>query len=348
MLLNRQPRYLGCYYRFVLVMKKVSVIIPVYNVAPVVEQSLKSALNQTYSNIEYLIVNDCSTDNSMDVVKLVISEEQYIGKDVHIIEHEVNKGLSAARNSGMSRASGEYVFFMDSDDVIVQDCIETQVDTIERYDADMTDFCLNVIGGRNIFREVTVECCISDKEEIMASFFRGKMHFSAWNKLVKKSLLDQYAVKFEEGLIYEDWVWTFQLLPHVNSIAFSPRKTYSYIIRPNSITTAAVSIEKIRKQYDSRIYIMQLLAKYIEESSGVLKREAIKNLNSIRFRTACRLMVVNVDKGIKDEYYIQIGENYRSYNRYGLKGILLFLPFEAFYTLFDLPYNLYRRISRRI
>lgn len=325
-------------------MRKVSVIIPVYNVAPVVEQSLKSALNQTYSNIEYIIVNDCSTDNSMDVVNRVISEEQYIGKEVHIIEHETNKGLSAARNSGMSRASGEYVFFMDSDDVIVQDCIETQVDTIERYDADMTDFCLNVIGGRNIFREVTVECCISDKEEIMASFFRGKMHFSAWNKLVKKSLLDQYAVKFEEGLIYEDWVWTFQLLPHLNSIVFSPRKTYNYIIRPNSITTASVSTDKVRKQYDSKIRIMQLLAKYIEGSCGVLEHEAIKYLNSIRFKTACRLMTVDVNKGIKGEYYVRISKSYKVYNKYSIEGLLLFLSFSIFYVLFKLPYNLYGKI----
>lgn len=335
-------------FKFVLVMKKVSVIIPVYNVAPVVEQSLKSALNQTYSDIEYIIVNDCSTDNSMDVVNRVILEEQYIGKEVHIIEHEVNKGLSAARNSGMNYASGEYVFFMDSDDMIVPDCIEIQVDTIERYDADMTDFCLNVIGGRNILREVTVECCISDKEEIMASFFRGTMHFSAWNKLVKKSLLDQYAVKFEEGLIYEDWVWTFQLLPHVNSIAFSPRKTYNYIIRSNSITTTMVSIEKIRKQYDSRIYIMQLLTEYVEEHRGVLKRAAIKNLNSIRFRASCRLVAISVDRNIKFEYYTKISKSYKSYNWYSMSGLLLFLPFKAFCTLFSFPYNLYRSIVRRI
>ena len=103
-------------------MYKVSVGIPVYNVAAYVERALLSALNQTFPDIEYIIVDDKGTDNSMDIVRRVISEHPR-GKDVRIIEQEVNKGLGAARDTMIANATAPYIYFMDSDDELTADAI---------------------------------------------------------------------------------------------------------------------------------------------------------------------------------------------------------------------------------
>ena len=102
----------------------VSIIIPVYNVEPYVEDCIRSVIRQTYGGkMECIVVDDCGTDNSMDVVERVIGE--YNGPiPFRILHHEHNRGLSAARNTGMDAATGDYLFFLDSDDELTDDCIE--------------------------------------------------------------------------------------------------------------------------------------------------------------------------------------------------------------------------------
>ncbi|MDR1668056.1 MAG: glycosyltransferase, partial [Bacteroidales bacterium] len=101
----------------------VTLSMPVYNVAPFVERALQSALNQTFENIEFLLVDDRGDDDSMDIVRRVVAQHPR-GKDVRIIEHPVNIGTGAARNTAIDHASGKYLFFMDSDDEITEDAIE--------------------------------------------------------------------------------------------------------------------------------------------------------------------------------------------------------------------------------
>ena len=101
----------------------ITISFPVYNVASTIERSLMSALNQTYSNIEYLIVDDCGSDNSMDILKNILHNTSR--KDqVKIIRHSSNKGLGAVRNTSIENASGKYIYFMDSDDVLAADALE--------------------------------------------------------------------------------------------------------------------------------------------------------------------------------------------------------------------------------
>jgi glycosyltransferase involved in cell wall biosynthesis len=104
-------------------MYKVTLSMPVYNVEKYMERALLSALNQTFESIEYLIVDDKGTDNSMAIVRRIIANHPR-GKDVRIIDHGVNQGLGAARNSAIKEAKGEYLYCMDSDDEITKDCIE--------------------------------------------------------------------------------------------------------------------------------------------------------------------------------------------------------------------------------
>ena len=106
---------------------KITIVIPVYNVAPYIKDCLASVMKQTYKGeIECLLIDDCGTDNSMGVVSQVLKD--YSGKiDFRIYRHKYNRGLSAARNTGIEHATGEYIYFLDSDDEITSDCMEKLV-----------------------------------------------------------------------------------------------------------------------------------------------------------------------------------------------------------------------------
>ena len=116
-------------------MYKVSLAIPIYNVSLFVERALLSALNQTYDNIEYLIVDDKGQDDSMDIVHRIIKDHPR-GKDVRIIEHPHNIGTDATKNTAIDNAQGEYLFFMDSDDEIIPTCIEILVHKMQEHPVD--------------------------------------------------------------------------------------------------------------------------------------------------------------------------------------------------------------------
>ena len=112
---------------------KVSIIIPIYNVASYVERCIRSVMNQTLTKeIECIILDDCGSDNSIDIAENLISE--YVGCiDFRILHHDFNRGLSAARNTGIDSAKGEYIYYLDSDDKIVPDCIEKLVSSVKKH-----------------------------------------------------------------------------------------------------------------------------------------------------------------------------------------------------------------------
>ena len=116
-------------------MIKVSIIIPVYNVEKYIERCLRSVISQTYSNIECILVNDGTPDRSFEIAKEFINKYNHKEKsniDFILIEHEHNKGLSEARNTGVRASTGEYVYFLDSDDAIMPEAIKDLVQTVER------------------------------------------------------------------------------------------------------------------------------------------------------------------------------------------------------------------------
>lgn len=325
-------------------MKQVSLIIPVYNVEHFIQDSLLSALNQTYSDIEYILIDDCSTDHSMDIVQRICTG--HIRKDnINIIRHVKNRGLSAARNTGIENATGDYIFFMDSDDTITSDCIEKQVSAIEKYNSDITDFCIQVIGGRNIFFEAKKEYCLSDKRNIFIKFFRNRLHFSACNKLIKRSILIENNIKFIEDILYEDWFFTFDLLEKINSVAVLPFKTYNYIIHPGSITT---STDKIEMQLLSKISLQDCIYNYLELSlDKKIKFFASQRLGMYRFQSSAYLMSTDTNLEFKRKYFKLL--NQKKYKRYiGYFTIFTDLPFSVFRFLFYWPYKIYKMIVKQL
>lgn len=216
----------------------VSVIIPVYQVSDYVERWLLSVMNQTYQNIECIIVDDCSTDDSIDKCERLI--ESYRGPiKYQILHHEWNRGLSAARNTGTNAATGNYLYYIDSDDYISKSCIELLAKYV------LEDDSLEMVQGSHVrLFEGNEECKIngnlriSGNEKIQKLFYdKHAIQVYVWNKLLKRSFVVNNKLYCKEGIVYEDYLWTFFLLKHLQNAYLSGEVTYFYDIRQNSIMT---------------------------------------------------------------------------------------------------------------
>jgi len=221
---------------------KVSIIIPVYNVSEYVERCINSVINQTYTELECIIVDDCSPDDSIKKCENVIAK--YNGSICFkIIHHDHNRGLSAARNTGIEKATGDYLFFLDSDDEISKDAIELLLNEVH------SNSNVEIVVGNTYsephddYYELTPNNfpyrINNNNLQIRKVFFcnQSVIPVMAWNKLIKRNFLLQNKLFFKEGIIHEDELWIYDVVNCTNSISLINNYTYLYYKRPNSITT---------------------------------------------------------------------------------------------------------------
>lgn len=213
---------------------KVSIIIPVYNVESYIKSCIGSVLNQTYNNIEVIIVDDKCKDNSISIARTILENQNRIS--FKILDHKINKGVSAARNTGLLEATGDYIFFLDSDDLLMSACIEKLVDKANETNAEII-MCLhhsdenNNYGGKlHSSNEV-----LTNNAECIKSFAMSRFNVAPWCKLIKKDFLLNNGIFFKEGIINEDAPWSFQLCLNAQRIAFLQEDLYYYRYNSNSI-----------------------------------------------------------------------------------------------------------------
>lgn len=208
-------------------MPKVSVIVPVYNVEKYIEKCLDSLVNQTLEEIEIIIVNDGTKDNSMKIVKDF--KEKYPQKIVYL--EKENGGLSDARNYGIPYAKGEYIAFLDSDDYIEKDTYEKMYELAKKESSDMVE-CDFYWEYPNKTKIDTGEVYHNKKE--MAE----KVRVVAWNKLIKREILEKAKIEFPKGYRYEDVEFTYKLIPYLEKVSFLKEPCIHYIQRENSISNS--------------------------------------------------------------------------------------------------------------
>ncbi|MBI6873655.1 glycosyltransferase [Clostridium aciditolerans] len=227
-------------------MIKVSIIIPIYNAQTYLEKCLDSVMGQTLQEIEIILINDGSSDNSLNICK------EYAIKDkrIKVIDKE-NKGVSKARNTGLLYAKGEYVTFIDSDDCIEHNMIEELYNSVT---ANNAEFCMcnyvkenngkilyidssihkKVLEGNDIKNYLLIpliEREDNQKEHILGNF-RGPL-----GKLFKKDIIEKYNIKFKEDLIIgEDFIFNLEFLIHTNKAVINQGFYYHYLINTNSAT----------------------------------------------------------------------------------------------------------------
>ncbi len=217
----------------------ITVIIPIYKVEKFIERCLYSVMNQTYGKpFECILVNDCTPDNSMSIVKRII--DGYRGNiSFRVINHEKNRGLSAARNTGIMQSRGSYLLFVDSDDYIVEGCLEKLAFQLEQH-PDITMVLGNTQNNLSNAIEVgEVPLCSYDNHVIRKLFYSHSLPVTAWNKLIRKDFILQNRFFFKEGLLFEDLNWSYRLFRILPSYAFVPEVTYSYEDNPQSIMRQA-------------------------------------------------------------------------------------------------------------
>ena len=220
---------------------KVSIIIPVYNVEPYIQVCLQSVESQTYKNVEVIFVDDCGTDDSVLLIADFISRNGLT--NWRIEHHQANKGLSGARNTGLRAATGDYVYFLDSDDRITPECLEVLVKQLDNkaYDIVIGDYENSIDVGESMLHHKDGE--IVGNDEILRTYSQGQWYVMAWNKLCNRQFLLNNNLYFVEGLLHEDVVWTFMVACKAQSLCVLNHPTYVYNIRQASIMTS-MSIEK--------------------------------------------------------------------------------------------------------
>ena len=221
----------------------VSIIVPVFQVEPYVKACIESVMRQTYDGkMECLVVDDCGTDHSMSQVEEMIKD--YQGDIIFkILRHSCNRGLSAARNTGMDEARGDYIYFLDSDDELTEDCIESLVRPLmgERYDVVLgfvkyqqvlSPHCIIETNGP---QELNIAEDVLLKQPQILSTYKKKWAVVAWNRLYKSDFLRHYGLKFKEGLFYEDNLWSFQIACLAKTLYIVSRTVYIHKLREGSI-----------------------------------------------------------------------------------------------------------------
>ena len=205
-------------------MPKVSVIVPIYNVEKYLEKCINSLLSQTLEDIQIILVNDGSKDNSGNIAK----EYEKNNKDRVIYVEKENGGLSDARNYGLKYATGDFIAFLDSDDYIEKNAYEEMYNKAIEENADYVE-CDFIWEFPNKIR-IDKQYPYKNKKE-MLSFVR----VVAWNKLIKRQLIIDNNLEFPKGLRYEDVEFTYKLIPFINKFAYVDKPFIHYVQRKGSI-----------------------------------------------------------------------------------------------------------------
>lgn len=237
----------------------ISVIVPIYNVAPYILRCLESIAAQSYRPIECLLIDDCGTDDSMQLTDQFITN---YGGDIQfsIIHHEQNIGLSGARNTGMKAAKGDYFYFLDSDDAITPDCIGTLMSLAEKYpDADYIQG--HLVTGADNLNEGTIDADVPEfchEKKLLEDIILCKTHRTAWNRLMKRSFLLDNNLFFPVGLVMEDHYWNYFVAKQAKAAVFCRKSTYYYFKNAESIINSPSKAALI-KRYSSYIALSEAI-----------------------------------------------------------------------------------------
>lgn len=193
---------------------KISVIVPVYKVEKFISRCAKSLMEQTMDNIEYIFVDDASPDNSIQILKKVLADYPGRRDNVRILIHAENKGLPAARNTGLAVATGEYIFHCDSDDFVEKDLLSTLYETACRENADIvwSDYYISYPNNERYLKQPSYDT----PEAALKGMLHGRMKYNVWNKLAKRSLYTDNNITFPAGYAMgEDMTMMFLFLMRI-------------------------------------------------------------------------------------------------------------------------------------
>ena len=243
--------------------KLVTYIIPIYNASDYIVKSVRSLLEQSYRNIEYIFINDCSLDDSEIKLRRTIEEFPERYDNIKIITNEQNLGSATSRNIGLDTAQGEYVMFADSDDWISMDYVESMVRQIDSGSYDIV-YCDYFESYNNHDNRISQAYGQDNIECIRAMLGRG-MHGSTCNKIYRRSFLLASKQRFIDGAdLFEDVSWNIRLFVCTKQISYLSQAFYHYVqYNNNSIIKSMSSTEKKRNRALQRIENVRVACDYL-------------------------------------------------------------------------------------
>ena len=276
-------------------MNLISVILPVYNCERWVGRCIKSILNQTYKNIQLIIVNDGSTDNTLEICKT------YENDKVVIINKE-NSGVSETRNVGLEKAEGKYVFFIDADDYIKNDCIENMYKKISEYSADVVKcdyqqfYDEGIMKQQKLFSKIFLYDMenIDLKKQLLNDMIESYKYNNVWGQLILTEKAKK--IKFDKNLAMgEDFLYNYELYNICNKILVIPDEYYYYYFNKSGMNFNE-NISKIKRKIEDTIYFYK---KILNNHYGIDENKILENF--IKELVLHIVMIANNEQITKSE-----------------------------------------------
>ena len=303
----------------------ISVIVPIYNVEMYLNNCIESIVNQKYNNLEIILVDDGSTDNSFNLCNIWASRDSRIK-----VIHKENGGLSDARNAGLQIAQGEFIAFIDSDDSIEDIFLQKLYSAILQSDADIAECSVRFVDedGKTIkVRNVKKGSKILKKmEALQALILENGVYQTVWNKLYKRSVIDD--IFFEVEKCNEDEFWTYKIINNAESMVLVNFPMYNYRQRQSSIMGKGYTIKRLDGLF-ARFQRIEYLKKY--ESLYKLSRQqfvmdCLWNLQSVL------IYLAGTEKEYAKEYILNL---LRSVNRVTLREMTVKRKYQIWILLFQ-------------
>ncbi len=314
---------------------KVSVIIPIYNVEMYLEQCLNSVISQSLKDIEIICVEDCSTDNSYNIlVDLACSDSR-----IRIIKNEHNMGLSETRNNGIKAATGKYIFFLDSDDYIEFNVLENLYTLIDNKNLDVLFFGFNEHslerGKINRYERKNIYPLIcSGKEFFMDSLNSKIMITAACTAIYKRNFIIDKKLTFKKDILYEDVLFGFEVLMSADRVSGISETYYEYVRRKDSIT---LSDRNLQKKVVSNCFIINFIF------------NETKKITDFKLIQAISKYVNNICKRLYNDYKQIKFFDWSNISIYQAEYLLLRTISLGFYNGFfgyKLPFNVVQDIKK--
>ena len=288
---------------------KISIIVPVYNVEHELSRCVDSILNQSYTNIEVILVDDGSTDRCPSICDAFVMKD----RRVRVI-HKPNGGLSSARNAGLREASGEWILYVDSDDYILNDSCERLIAVGAKYDCDIVsaDAIREFNGGREymVHGSLADGKCYPSRDFIIKTVKPCEWYAPAWLNLYKRSFLIENNLFFVEGLLHEDMEMQPRVFLAAKTVAYCAYPFYRYVDRASSIMNAS--------KVDERVIAMEWIysnwkSKFEAIEDGELARALNGHLAKCYLHSCCEFGHVLTVAGITNVYLLNSSLNAKEF-----------------------------------
>lgn len=291
---------------------KVSVIVPVYNTAPYLREAVGSVMRQTLSDIEIICVDDGSTDNSLEILKELAENDDRI-----VVTHQENQGLSVTRNNAMKYVHGKYVYFFDSDDMLLEDTLSQCYEACERNNLDFCFFDAEIMleeGARplswNYHRTYNFEeNTIYKGKDLLNKMLDTYTHRSvAWLWLLRKENIDAIDISFYPGILHEDELYSILLFLQSNRVGCVKQSFVKHRVRATSIMGKKYSLRNVNS-YLIVIDELQRFAKENPQHRDIIKKYSRYTLTAV-FSTA---------------FVLSISEKFKAFGRLVASGYLKYV-----------------------